>query len=593
MKTCPTCHQTYPDENRVLSPDGSRLSAESRDERECPHCAERILRKARVCKHCGHEVVPPLGSGISVHTPLPAKPEGTRQPPNAKPGSPLSRKGWLRMIGGIVLTLFGIAGVLGAGVLRRFFHLWIENDSWFAIGLCLLAMGMVLCSRPLFRFLAARTARQKLMIALGLVVLVVLAVAAKVQYEGQEKIRKAAAPPAPSSLLAIEANVGVPFVGCEDSGMVDVTPAPKGTEKVVTIHTGEEERLSYYKSPSGPGVLGPRGWSCSSNSGSGGSTLRVTPQGQGATNGTAGPMVVVSSMSGGTSGRFGVAQVIARVFPAHEAFVRNVMKEGLMPASEFPSGPYPKDKVTVRSDTVVEYETAPHSKGLGTDAGLTADDNPIQGIAILEGEYPDVVLVAVRLPADMKDLAFDIIQQVERENSPRPSGGEAGAVGALGKDGDSFVLYGRTGGDSKATVEATLRERGYSSLACKFTSWDQTNHCDTASGNYRLSLTFFRGELETFSFDFPKSEWEQQIRFLKGRLGEPDDAEKTTVTEVITWDSKRTTECGSDAARQCPAEFLMLSTGDSMTRAVYMYEPLFNDAGNEFAQRAMRGRIPK
>lgn len=224
---------------------------------------------------------------------------------------------------------------------------------------------------------------------------------------------------------------------------------------------------------------------------------------------------------------------------------------------------------------------------------MTADDNPIQGIAILEGEYPDVVLVAVRLPADMKDLAFDIIQQVERENSPRPSGGEAGAVGALGKDGDSFVLYGRTGGDSKATVEATLRERGYSSLACKFTSWDQTNHCDTASGNYRLSLTFFRGELETFSFDFPKSEWEQQIRFLKGRLGEPDDAEKTTVTEVITWDSKRTTECGSDAARQCPAEFLMLSTGDSMTRAVYMYEPLFNDAGNEFAQRAMRGRIPK
>jgi uncharacterized membrane protein YdbT with pleckstrin-like domain len=30
--------------------------AASRDERECPYCAERILVKARVCKHCGREV---------------------------------------------------------------------------------------------------------------------------------------------------------------------------------------------------------------------------------------------------------------------------------------------------------------------------------------------------------------------------------------------------------------------------------------------------------------------------------------------------------------------------------------------------------
>ena len=29
-----------------------------RDERECPHCAERILTRARVCKHCGREVEP-------------------------------------------------------------------------------------------------------------------------------------------------------------------------------------------------------------------------------------------------------------------------------------------------------------------------------------------------------------------------------------------------------------------------------------------------------------------------------------------------------------------------------------------------------
>jgi uncharacterized membrane protein YdbT with pleckstrin-like domain len=30
----------------------------ARAERECPYCAERILAKARICKHCGKEVQP-------------------------------------------------------------------------------------------------------------------------------------------------------------------------------------------------------------------------------------------------------------------------------------------------------------------------------------------------------------------------------------------------------------------------------------------------------------------------------------------------------------------------------------------------------
>jgi uncharacterized membrane protein YdbT with pleckstrin-like domain len=33
-------------------------STPARAERECPHCAERILAKARVCKHCGRDVEP-------------------------------------------------------------------------------------------------------------------------------------------------------------------------------------------------------------------------------------------------------------------------------------------------------------------------------------------------------------------------------------------------------------------------------------------------------------------------------------------------------------------------------------------------------
>lgn len=33
-------------------------AAPVREERECPFCAEPILKKARVCKHCGRDVEP-------------------------------------------------------------------------------------------------------------------------------------------------------------------------------------------------------------------------------------------------------------------------------------------------------------------------------------------------------------------------------------------------------------------------------------------------------------------------------------------------------------------------------------------------------
>lgn len=40
---------------------GSSEPAAARVERECPYCAERILARARVCKHCGRDVVPVSG----------------------------------------------------------------------------------------------------------------------------------------------------------------------------------------------------------------------------------------------------------------------------------------------------------------------------------------------------------------------------------------------------------------------------------------------------------------------------------------------------------------------------------------------------
>lgn len=45
---------------QVTAPEALTYAAVAapRDERDCPYCAERILARARVCKHCGREVEP-------------------------------------------------------------------------------------------------------------------------------------------------------------------------------------------------------------------------------------------------------------------------------------------------------------------------------------------------------------------------------------------------------------------------------------------------------------------------------------------------------------------------------------------------------
>jgi uncharacterized membrane protein YdbT with pleckstrin-like domain len=40
---------------------GAAQPNEARVERDCPYCAERILARARVCKHCGRDVAPITG----------------------------------------------------------------------------------------------------------------------------------------------------------------------------------------------------------------------------------------------------------------------------------------------------------------------------------------------------------------------------------------------------------------------------------------------------------------------------------------------------------------------------------------------------
>ena len=159
-------------------------------------------------------------------------------------------------------------------------------------------------------------------------------------------------------------SVRVPFVGCKADGQIGPLDAPRGTSKVVSISPEAAQKLAYYKAEQGNGVLAPRGWYCFETYGSSGNNLYVssTPIDSkiiltGKWGGLVGPAIQFSTEFGGTSGRFGVAEIIARVFPAHRAFVRDVIAEGIEPASSFPFGPYPNDKLTYKNSETVEYLT--------------------------------------------------------------------------------------------------------------------------------------------------------------------------------------------------------------------------------------------
>jgi hypothetical protein len=58
------------------------------------------------------------------------------------------------------------------------------------------------------------------------------------------------------------------------------------------------------------------------------------------------------------------------------------------------------------------------TKGLGTDRWLSKGPDEIQGVAILSGDVPDLMLLSVRLAPSLSELAPVIVRQVERD-APR------------------------------------------------------------------------------------------------------------------------------------------------------------------------------
>jgi len=132
----------------------------------------------------------------------------------------------------------------------------------------------------------------------------------------------------------------------------------------------------------------------------------------------------VNDISGENSGRYEIAELIARVFPAYRQFVRQVWDLD----SPLPSGPYPKDTLTYRGNTVVEYRTPARTEGLGNfDSLLGKSDLPIAGAAILlidsphpAGNVPHLLLLSVRFPRELARLTPTIVRYVERDAAIAP-----------------------------------------------------------------------------------------------------------------------------------------------------------------------------
>ena len=216
--------------------------------------------------------------------------------------------------------------------------------------------------------------------------------------------------------------VSVPFVGCASSGQLETLEAPQGTSRTVPISSKDAQALAYYKSADGIGLLAPRGWHCEGASGSGGAVLFLSPKpihhGVSGRQGLEGSAIEITHFSSGASGKYEIAEIMARVFPAYKAFATGVMEGMGLP---LPAGPYPKDTLKYRGKTIVEYNTPAQTKGLGNfHSWLGENELPIKGVAIVvgdlkEGSGPDVVLLSVRILPALTGLVPAIVSQVERD----------------------------------------------------------------------------------------------------------------------------------------------------------------------------------
>lgn len=226
----------------------------------------------------------------------------------------------------------------------------------------------------------------------------------------------------PGTTAARPRQVTVPFVGCVAQGQREDFKAPTGTPHLVAISAENEQKLAYYRAAINLGVLAPRGWHCEGSSGSSGDGLWLSPEPINRDvpgwSGFPGPAIEIYHISSGASGMYDVAEILARVgkYKDQAAPVLTLIGRPV------PSGPYPKDALTYRSKSIVEFRTPPQEEGLGTHLTWLRKSNlPVSGAVIVLGksisgeELPDMLLLAVRLPPALQRLTPFIVRDAERE----------------------------------------------------------------------------------------------------------------------------------------------------------------------------------
>jgi hypothetical protein len=135
--------------------------------------------------------------------------------------------------------------------------------------------------------------------------------------------------------------------------------------------------------------------------------------------------VIAIKSYGGTSGRFDVAEVSARLFPKVMAdFIARVKAEGF-PSPDFSKiKPFPHDQYTYLTPKLVVFMTEAHQEGIGTGI-FVPSENPVRGVVSLSpegGRYPDLLQFHIRLSSSDDTLAQALIDlELQCLNSSWPS----------------------------------------------------------------------------------------------------------------------------------------------------------------------------